>query len=170
MFENWYALQVRTGQEEVIANKCQTLISKDILEECVVLHYEYMKKFHGRWHKEEKVLFPGYLFVVTNKIDDLFVNLKKIPDLTKLLGKEEILPIYKEEVLYLIKYSDNHLIKMSKGVIKGDRVIVESGPLKGYDGFIKKVDRHKRIAFIDIELFNTITTIKVGLEIVSKVS
>jgi transcriptional antiterminator NusG len=59
---------------------------------------------------------------------------------------------------------------MSKGIIEGDQIIVERGPLKGYEGFIKKIDRHKRIAFIDIELFNTITTIKVGLEIVSKVS
>jgi transcriptional antiterminator NusG len=59
---------------------------------------------------------------------------------------------------------------MSKGIIEGDHIIVESGPLKGYEGFIKKIDRHKRIAFIDVELFNTVTTVKVGLEIVSKFS
>lgn len=170
MYENWYVLQVMTGQEERIANKCETMISKSILNECVVIHYEYMKKYHGRWHKEKKVLFPGYLFVVTDHLDDLFIQLKRIPDFTKLIGKDDIYPIYKEEVLHLLKYSEEHLIKMSKGIIEGDHIIVESGPLKGYEGFIKKIDRHKRLAFIDVELFNTVTTVKVGLEIVSKFS
>ena len=48
MYENWYVMQVRTEQEQVIADKCQSLISKDILEECVALHYEHMKKYQGR--------------------------------------------------------------------------------------------------------------------------
>ena len=106
--------------------------------------------------------------MVTNKVDELYVNLKKIPDFTKLLGESEIFPIYKEEVLHLLKYSDKHLIEMSKGIIKEDQVIIEIEPLKGYEGFIKKIDRHKRLAFVEVELFDQITTVKVGLEIVSK--
>ena len=39
---------MRTRQEQVIADKCQSPISKDILEECVVLNYEHMKKYQGR--------------------------------------------------------------------------------------------------------------------------
>ena len=108
--------------------------------------------------------------ILFSEPDDLFIQLKRIPDFTKLIGKDDIYPIYKEEVLHLLKYSEEHLIKMSKGIIEGDHIIVESGPLKGYEGFIKKIDRHKRLAFIDVELFNTVITVKVGLEIVSKFS
>ena len=66
--------------------------------------------------------------MVTNKVDELYVNLKKIPDFIKLLGESEIFPIYKEEVLHLLKNSDKHLIEMSKGIIKGDQVIIEIEP------------------------------------------
>ena len=52
-----------TGQEERIANKCETMISKSILNECVVIHYEHMKKYHGKWHKEKKVMFPSYFML-----------------------------------------------------------------------------------------------------------
>lgn len=38
----------------------------------------------------------------------------------------------------------------------------------GYEGDIIKIDRHKRIAYVNVSLFDRITTVKVGLEIISK--
>lgn len=58
---------------------------------------------------------------------------------------------------------------MSKGIIEGERTIVLSGPLKGKEGYIKKIDRHKRKAWLEVELFGRIQNIQLGLEIVSKV-
>ena len=57
---------------------------------------------------------------------------------------------------------------MSTGYIEGDHIIITDGPLKGYEALIKKIDRHKRIAFIEINLLNQPNIIKVGLEIISK--
>ena len=57
---------------------------------------------------------------------------------------------------------------MSTGYIEGDQVIVVEGPLKGYEGSIRKIDRHKRVAYLDLEGFEDVSSIKVGLEIVSK--
>ena len=51
---------------------------------------------------------------------------------------------------------------------KGDKVVVIAGSEKGKEGTIKKIDRHKRIAMIEVELFGKLTIAKVGLEIVSK--
>ena len=57
---------------------------------------------------------------------------------------------------------------MSTGVIEGDRVIVTDGPLVGREALISKIDRHKRLAYLDMRMFGRIKTIKVGLEIVRK--
>ena len=44
MYDNWYAVQVRSGQEEDIVRKCEILVKKDIYEECFIPRYKHMKK------------------------------------------------------------------------------------------------------------------------------
>lgn len=171
MYENWYVVQVKRGQEESTAAKCRQFISEDILEECFVPKYKSMKRFHGKWHHMEQVLFPGYVFMITDHVDDLFTKLKQVPDFTMLLGNdgEAIYPIYKEEVLFLLKYdTKDHNLDMSQGYIVGDKMTIVSGPLIGHEGLIKKIDRHKRLAFLEVEMLGQISVIKVGLEIISK--
>ena len=49
-----------------------------------------------------------------------------------------------------------------------DKVIITEGPLKGMEGMIKKIDRHRRTAAIEIEMFDRKVLMNVGLEIVEK--
>lgn len=97
MFDNWYAVQVRTGKEEEIVKACELLVNKQALEECFIPKCKRMKKFKGQWQQIQEILFRGYVFMITNHIDELFNELKKIPDLTKILGNdgENIYPIRK---------------------------------------------------------------------------
>lgn len=171
MKDNWYAVQVRTGHEQEIVDKCQVLIQKDILKDCFIPRCKRLKKFRGEWKNVEEILFKGYVFMITDCVDDLYVCLKKIPDLTKILGNdgEYIAPLYDDEVSTLLKYGGSqHMIDMSYGFIKGDVIHVTSGPLQGQEGQIVKIDRHKRVAYVDVKLFDRITRIQVGLEIISK--
>lgn len=62
----------------------------------------------------------------------------------------------------------HRVIEMSSGVIEHDRVIVNTGPLQGLEGSIRKIDRHKRLACLEIQMLGRVKTIVVGLEIVSK--
>lgn len=55
---------------------------------------------------------------------------------------------------------------MSEGIIEGDQIRVLKGPLQGYEALVAKVDRHKRLAYIDLNILGRIKTVKVGLEIV----
>ena len=61
-----------------------------------------------------------------------------------------------------------HTVEMSEGLIEGDKVTVTSGPLRGREAQISKIDRHKRLAWLDMRMFGSNKSIKVGLEIVSK--
>ena len=92
-------------------------------------------------------------------------------DLTKLLGNDgkEIYPIYPQEALFLSRFStESHLVDFSKGYINGDTITIIEGPLMGLEGYIKKIDRHKRIAYVDINLLGKVSTVQVGLEIIKK--
>ncbi|MEG2707422.1 MAG: transcription termination/antitermination NusG family protein, partial [Erysipelotrichaceae bacterium] len=100
---NWYVIQVRGGYEEKIVKQCDLLIDKEILEECFIPKYKQLIKKEGKWKETEQILFKGYLFLISNQVNELFMQLKKIPDLTKMLGRveKEIYPIHDQEVEFL---------------------------------------------------------------------
>lgn len=83
--------------------------------------------------------------------------------------KEEIYPLPEDEVAFLKSFGkEEQIVEISSGYIEGDRIIVEKGPLKGKEGLIRRIDRHKRIAEIEIEFLGEQRKAKVGLEIVRK--
>lgn len=61
---------------------------------------------------------------------------------------------------------EEHIIRMSRGVSVNREFHVAEGPLQGYEYLIRKNDRHKRFAEIDIR-FNG-KTVLVGLEVTEK--
>ncbi|OUP64771.1 transcription antiterminator [Drancourtella sp. An177] len=166
----WYVVQVRTGMEEEIITQCRKVIPSSILERCFLPYYEMMKKYQGEWHKEKKVLFPGYVFMITDDIDSLYMELKRVIGLTKLIGTgEEIIPLGQEDIYFLKKFGhEDQIVKMSQGLILDGKVIITEGPLKGQEGIIKKIDRHKRKAYLSIPMFGRMLDAQVGLEIVEK--
>lgn len=166
----WYVIQVRTGTEEEIQRQCENIIDKSILEKCFIPKYEQERKYQGKWHTELNILFPGYVFLVSEEKEKLFFELKQIIGLTKLLGTgETIVPLTDEEVNFLLRLGgEEQTVGMSEGIIENDRVIVTSGPLKGNEGLIRKIDRHKRKAWLEIEMFGRTVEMQMGLEVVGK--
>ena len=59
-------------------------------------------------------------------------------------------------------------LSMSKGVIRKGKLQVLEGPLQGREKLIRKVDRHKRIAFLTVEGVGDEVCLKAGLEITEK--
>jgi len=167
---NWYAVQVMTGKEEETSIACRRVLNREVLNDCFTPKYERMKRYHGQWHREEKPMFPGYLFFITDQIEEIHYEQKRLPQLTKILGiGAEFIPLSDKEVEMLSKIEDErHLVKMSEGYIVGDQVIITSGPMQDMGGKIKKIDRHKRIATIQMEMFGRLMDVVMGLEIIKK--
>ena len=96
--------------------------------------------------------------------------MKKVIGLTKLIGTgDEIVPLTEDEVTFLREFGkEEQVVGVSKGIIVDDKVIIQTGPLKGNEGLIKKIDRHKRKAWLELELFGRTVETQVGLEIVEK--
>ena len=66
--------------------------------------------------------------------------------------------------------NDCRVIEMSEGIVEGSKVVVLRGPLMGHEAEIKRVDRHRRTAELEICMFGRVKTIRLGLEIISKSS
>ena len=166
-----YVIQVMGGREDYVRDLMGKL-ANDMVEDCFVPRREVLRREGGAWVSVTETLFPGYLFVVTNKIEEVSQRLARIPAFTRLLGKsdERIVPLSPDEVSWLdaLLESVTKVMGMSVGVIEGDRVMVTDGPLKGHEALIRKINRYKRVAYLDMRMFGRTKTIKVGLEIVRK--
>lgn len=166
----WYVVQVRSGMEERIKNQCVNMIDGRTLERCFVPYYEEKKRYQGIWHTERKVLFPGYVFMVSSQLDDLYGSLRKVIGMTKLLGTgNEIVPLREDEIQLLKKMrADEKVLEISTGIMEQGSVVITEGPLAGMEGSIRKIDRHKRKAWLEVQMFGRTMKMEAGLEVIAR--
>ncbi|RVU96710.1 antiterminator LoaP [Coriobacteriales bacterium OH1046] len=166
-----YVIQVMGGQEEHTKALVLKLLA-DVASDCYTPAYECARKVGGVWRRVSRTLFPGYVFVETSDPAGLRDRLGEIPAFARLLGAsdESFLALTDDEVAWLNAFAnvETHVVEMSEGVIEGDRILVTKGPLKGHEGLIRKVDRHKRLAELEIGMFGREKRVRIGLEIVRK--
>lgn len=166
-----YAVQVLGGAEER-TRKLLAHTLGDLIEDCFTPSYETKRATKGQWHTVRKQLLPGYVFVQTREPDKVAAKLSVVPAFTRLLGTngEKFMPLSADEEAWLNAKTDinTHVVRMSEGIIEGDRIVVMRGPLKGHEFEIKRIDRHKREAELEVSMLGRVKRIKVGLEIVAK--
>ncbi len=168
----WYVIWTATGSERKLSQWISDYVSDDLYEDCFVPLIEQNRKEAGKWKTVKKVLFPGYLFVRTDeqRIKDFADKLSRSGQFEVILSSDgEFAPVREEEE-YLINnaYNNNGVLGSSIGMIEGDNIKILSGPLIGLEGAIKQINRHKRIAIIELNMFGRVSRVKIGLEIISK--
>ena len=131
---------------------------------------ERQKKFQGCWHTVEEILFPGYVFGITDRPGELYQNLQRIPKLTRILGREEgyFVPLNREEEALVRKLGDGrHRTGLSRvEVMEGKQIRVVEGPLKDYVGDVVKVNLHKREVAVKVEFMGRSIKLYMGIEMV----
>jgi len=164
----WYVIWTTTGREE----QCRVMIERkcdpETFERCVIPKNAIKKNVKGKWITMEEKLFPSYLFVKSEDIEAFVGELKKITGFLRVLQNDEIfLPISPEEEKFLRRFLETEeVLPESYGVKEGDQVRILEGPLVGMEGLIKFIDRHKRMAVLETELFGRKVEMKMGLEVV----
>ena len=152
--------------------QCSQYIDPADYVEMFVPQYISKKHFKQEWHDVEKTLFPGYIFVDTDRIEPILDGLKKVHQYTKVLRDADVIsPITEQEQKFLSDMMDDrHVVQYSEGFLVGEKVCITSGPLKHYQGCIKTVDRHRRIAKLEIPVCGGMTPVEVGFGAVRRVS
>ena len=110
--------------------------------------------------------------MITENVVNLFNELKKIPKLTKIIGydNEDFIALKDRDIRFMKRFqNEKHVVELSVGYIIGEDIVINKGPLKGFEGKIKRIDRHKRIAVIEAQLFGGISDVTLGLEIIKKI-
>lgn len=174
MAMDWYVLFVRTGYEHMVERLLKKCMDSSTFMPFIPLH-EKIFKISGSVKKEVKPLFPGYMFIESEAGGQEFIKSVNAfryfsCDIIRTLkySDTEIAMRESERQMLLSLCNGNHCIEASSGIIEGDRIHVTDGPLKGWESIVRKVDRHKRQTWIEIEFMGEKRLVSVALEIVKK--
>ena len=169
-----YVMQVATGRERQTLRMLDSVLGSACEAEFFAPRYRYRKKIKGAWEFVEELLTPGYVYCMTSMldIDELAQQIKQVPAFTRVLAMDgKIIPLSADEERWLRALTGagtSHVVDPSYGFVEGDRVTITDGPLMGFETQIKKLDRHKRLAYVEVHLMGRTKLIKVGAEIVRK--
>ena len=168
---SWYVIQVPTGAERKLCDLIERMAPEGAVEECFSPQYATQIKCSGEWVDVEKPLLPGYVIVVTSRLDLVIRALREIPEFTRLLKMgESFVPLASDERAWIeaLTNKGSRCVDMSVGVMDGEHVVVLSGPLRGREALITSVNRHKNLAFVELEICGRRVATKVGLGIVGR--
>ncbi len=84
----YFAIQVMSGQEIMTENLIRAMLKEDACDGVFHLTRAVRKKLRGEWRDIIQTLIPGYVFVSTPDALKLYEGLKRVPELTKVLGKD----------------------------------------------------------------------------------
>lgn len=166
-----YVIQTMSGREARVKALIEKIVGPELVSECFIPTFVVRKRYGDEIRLKEKKLTPGYLYVVSPDIDAASRALRDVPAFTRLLSQDDrFIPLESADMAWIERLTrpNERVIGMSTGVIEHDNVIVQSGPLKGLEGWISKIDRHKCLAFLEVRILGRTKTIGVGLEIVRR--
>jgi transcriptional antiterminator NusG len=171
--EQWFVLYVKSGAEEEIAAKINEL---DQVHAFVPRKIKLYKR-QGKIIKVNDIVFRSYVFVETAMDYETFYvevinNIKMHSGFYKTLTHKtdrNIETLYPQEKQFLQSFMNkDHLIETSVGLIEGDKVTITSGPLMGKESIIKSINKHKRIAILEILMMGRAVEVYIPLELMYK--
>lgn len=163
----WYVLQTITGKEQELVQMIHKIVPQEMYEDCFVAYYERIWRRQQQSIVHVERLFPGYVFVLTERPEKLFFQLKRVPAMSKIMidGDFTFLTLEREEEEFLREMlGPEHIVHLSHVKTDGKGKAVQvSGPLKQYKDRIVKYQFKKRYAIIRLKLIGVEKTAVLGI-------
>ncbi|MFW5742237.1 MAG: antiterminator LoaP [Spirochaetota bacterium] len=165
---SFYVVSVRPGEEARFL-----AVARDrICDEQVRFHWPRRKltiRRRGRREESFAPVFPGYVFLETDRIDEqIFSTVKRLPGFYRFLERNDrIRPLAgndMELVAHFVKYGDV-IGKSTVTFDESSRIEVKDGPLAGLEGMIVKVDKRKQRAKVRLDLYEDSFLVDFGFEL-----
>jgi len=169
----WYVLFVRTGSEERLVEALKARLSDAtpfVLQRTCVLRRQGQKSLF------QKLCFPGYVFVETDKPPHSFIEecvpvINKVNGVYRLLnysGDRNDVAVREDERVVLSRlFGDSHCLDVPTVFKEGDTVKVISGALMGYESKIVRFGRYEVV--VAIEMLGKTIEVSLGVDVVKRV-
>ncbi|XBX10005.1 antiterminator LoaP [Enterocloster clostridioformis] len=171
---NWYAIFVKTGFEDDVCfyiNKLEIQYYSNLDFKLLVPKRILYERREGIRNEVIKVLFPGYILLETNNINDFYHKTRCCPHIIRFL-KDEISfqQVSASEISHILGLADNKgLINISQAIFIEDKIRIMEGPLLNREGIIKKIDKRKGRAKVEFSINQNTILIDLGIDVIQKV-
>ena len=163
----WYVIQTTTGREEELTDVLKSMLPQTICEKSFFIRRETCWRLKGKHKIQQEVLFPGYVFIVSDTPKELYLCLKKVPAMSKMIadGNFDFLSIEEEEEAFFANMLKNqHIVRLSYVELDGKgRILRVCGPLKEYADSIVKAQYKKRYVIIRLKMMGSYKTVALGV-------
>lgn len=167
--ENWYAMKTIPGKEEEAAQLIRKTVSPSFWEICTVPKKQKLFRADGKLILDTGCMFPGYLFLKSDRIREMEAILKRSREYPGLLGAEDqkAVRIEEEDLAFLKQVCGERLERpMALSEVETDKegnLIRIEGILKPYSGTIVRKRLRKRYVLAEVGLFGRKQTVLFGI-------
>ena len=167
---NWYVVHTYSGYEnKVKANIEKTIENRklqDQILEVTVPMQDVVEVKNGAKKQVSKKMFPGYVLINMIMNDDTWYVVRNTRGVTGFVGPgSKPVPLTEEEMRPL---GINLEQKVVVDFDMGDSVTVTKGVWEGTIGIIKRIDHHKQIVTINVDMFGRETPVEISFTDVKK--
>jgi transcriptional antiterminator NusG len=161
----WYICRVYTGLEQKVKDKIELKVHRYKLQDRIRrVEIPTIKETvwkNGKKKTIERPKYPGYLFIEMDMDDETYHVVRNTPLVTQFLGTAKV-PVELQEEEAIQSLSTTESVSLPQ---VGEKVIVESGPLKGITGNVVRVSEGGTLV-IETNIFGRSTNIEVSTDIV----
>lgn len=167
---NWYVVHTYSGYEnKVKANIEKTIENRklqDQILEVTVPMQDVVEVKNGAKKQVSKKMFPGYVLINMIMNDDTWYVVRNTRGVTGFVGPgSKPVPLTEEEMRPLgINVEEKVVVDFDMG----DSVTVTKGVWEGTIGIIKRIDHHKQIVTINVDMFGRETPVEISFTDVKK--
>ncbi|NOY08672.1 MAG: antiterminator LoaP [Spirochaetes bacterium] len=164
-----FVVQVKTGGEELFLKRARQAADNSGISFLWPRRTLRVRR-RGRWRHVVASLYPGYIFIEAEKINtELYWTLRRVTGFSHFLkDNHNIQPLSLKDQKVLKHFiSFGEIIEKSKvSFDENDRIRIISGPLKGLEGLIVKINRRKGRIKIKMNLYENTFLVDLGFEVV----
>jgi transcriptional antiterminator NusG len=165
--KRWYVAQIYAGYEKAIKSDLQRRIKESGLGERfgqILIPSAKLKSLFAAEPEKEQQLFPGYLLIEMELMQETMRLVLINPRVIKFLGGKEPMALAQKEIEKIIKQIKGEVTLAAKksDFVVGSEVEIADGPFANFVGVIDAVDDANERLTVMVSIFGRMTPIELG--------
>ncbi|MBQ9782317.1 MAG: transcription termination/antitermination factor NusG [Clostridia bacterium] len=158
----WYVIHTYSGYETLVSETLKKMIEHSNLQDQIldikIPMEETIEEKNGKKKVVLRKIMPSYVFIKLVYSNELWYLITNTRGVTGFVGPQgKALPLTNEEVMK-IRLEDT---VQEIDYVVGDKVVIVSGPLDGFEGVILELNDNTQKAKVKVAMFNTETDVDV---------
>lgn len=173
--KRWYVAQIYAGYEDAIKADLLRRVSEeglaDYFGEILIPTAKLKQMFEVvDSSKNEHQLFPGYLLIEMDPVQEAIRLVTTTPRIIRFLGGSVPVPLSQKEIDRIISQMKGEVAVVPKksDFVLGSEVEIAGGPFAGFIGIVDKIEEENEKLVVMVSIFGRMTPVELGFDQVKR--